>query len=292
MQNPAYVLVTAARNEEQFIAQTIESVVAQTVQPLQWVIISDASTDQTDRIVQRYADQYPFIRLLRLTKDHPRNFGAQVDAIRAGVGLLRSCSYDFIGNLDADVSFEPDYFGALLQRFEGRPSLGLAGGTVRELDGSIREACRGERLQAVAHAVQLFRRPCFEMIGGYPALPYGGPDTFAEVAARMQGWDVEGFQDLVVQHYRPVGSAGGILRGRFRQGLMDFSLGYLPSFELARCARRIRERPAVIGVVIRVIGFGWAYASFKKRQVPVEFVQFLRREQSQRLRAFLMSFVR
>src|ERR1035438_8123794 len=146
---PPYVLVTAARNEEAFIAHTIDSVISQTVQPVQWVIVSDASTDQTDQIVVRYAREHPFIRLLRLTKDHPRNFGAQVDAIRAGVALLQSSTYEFIGNLDADVSFGPTYFGDLLLLFRDNPKLGLAGGTVQELDGSTRKAPRGERLRAV-----------------------------------------------------------------------------------------------------------------------------------------------
>ena len=286
MPHPAYVLVTAARNEERYIARALDSVVSQTVQPIEWVIVSDSSTDRTDPIVESYAQRHRFIRLLRLTKDHPRNFAAQVAAIRAGVSLLQSVAYDFIGNLDADVSFGPTYFEVLLGRLEDNPKLGLAGGTVRELDGTIRTACRGERLQSVPHAVQLFRRACYEAVGGYPGLPYGGPDTFAEVAARMGGWDVEGFQDLVVQHHRFVGSAGGLLRGRFRQGFMDFSLGYLPLFEVVKCARRVFDRPALLGPATRLTGFFWAYLWVRKRSVPDRFVHFLRKEQRQRLRAY------
>lgn len=287
-----YVLVTAARNEEAYIQRTVESVISQTARPVQWVIVSDASTDQTDQIVERYAREHRFIRLLRLTKDHPRNFGAQVDAIRAGIVLLQPVTYDFLGNLDADVSFGPTYFSDLLQIFSDNPKLGLAGGLVQELDGTTRKACRGERLRAVPHAVQLFRRACYEAVGGYPALPYGGPDTFAEVGARMKGWDVEAFEGLPVQHHRFVGSAGGHLRGRFRQGLMDFSLGYLPLFELVKCARRLAERPAVLGAFVRLIGFYCAYLTVRKRSVPQEFIQFLRTEQSDRLTAYFSVFSR
>jgi len=50
-----YALVTPARNEEALIEQTILSVVAQTIRPVRWVIVSDGSTDGTDEIVKRHA---------------------------------------------------------------------------------------------------------------------------------------------------------------------------------------------------------------------------------------------
>jgi biofilm PGA synthesis N-glycosyltransferase PgaC len=63
---PTYVLVTPARNEAQFIESTIQSVVAQTMRPLKWVIVSDGSTDGTDEIVSRYAVAHEWIELLRM----------------------------------------------------------------------------------------------------------------------------------------------------------------------------------------------------------------------------------
>jgi biofilm PGA synthesis N-glycosyltransferase PgaC len=54
-----YVLVTPARNEQDFIELTIRSMVAQTVKPLKWVIVSDGSTDRTDEIVEGYAANHP-----------------------------------------------------------------------------------------------------------------------------------------------------------------------------------------------------------------------------------------
>src|SRR3974390_2336269 len=85
-----YVLVTAARNEEKYIEQTLRSVTSQTVKPVKWVIMSDGSTDRTDEIVSEYAKDYPFVHLSRITEDHPRNFAAQVLAINAGCALLQS----------------------------------------------------------------------------------------------------------------------------------------------------------------------------------------------------------
>ena len=42
-----YVLITPARNEDEYIGKTIEAVIAQTIKPEKWVIISDGSTDKT-----------------------------------------------------------------------------------------------------------------------------------------------------------------------------------------------------------------------------------------------------
>src|ERR1700680_4926581 len=131
----AYVLITAAYNEETYIERTILSVVAQTLLPQRWVIVSDGSTDRTDEIVLKYAQTYPFIELLPLREKHKRNFGAQVNAINAGYRQISHLDFDFVGNLDADVSFAPDYFSLLVKWIEGNPDVGLAGGFIHEETG-------------------------------------------------------------------------------------------------------------------------------------------------------------
>lgn len=286
MQDTSYVLVTAAYNEEQYIARTIESVVAQGLLPKAWVIVSDASTDATDDIVETYAKKHPFIRLLRIPEKHARGFAAQVNAINVGWASLWDTDFALFGNVDADVVFSPTYFESLVAKFHENPRLGLAGGVIQERDGSTIREVRGETLRSVPHALQLFRRKCYESIGGYPVLRHGGPDTYAEVMARIKGWEVEGFADLVVYHQRYTGSASGLLRGRFRQGQMDFSLGYDPIFQLVKCGRRIVEHPALLGAMVRLAGFLWAHFTLKERSVTEEFVHFIRAEQRQRLRDF------
>lgn len=281
---PRYAIVTAAYNEEAHIERVIQSVVAQTVLPVRWVIVSDGSTDRTDAIVGEYATQHNFIRLCRTAEAHDRNFAAQVAAIQGGMEQIKGLSCGFVGNLDADVSFGPQYFAQVLERFARDPRLGLAGGYICELVRGEWSPRRTNRPDSVAHAVQLFRRECFEGIGGYVALPYGGPDWHAEVRCRMGGWRVESFSDIWVHHHRPTGSAGGQLRGWYRQGLMDFSLGSHPVFEAAKILRRVRSRPYVLGALARLWGFVWGGCSGKKRAVPDEFVAFLRREQMDRVR--------
>jgi len=285
MKFASYALVTAAYNEKALIEQTIRSIAGQTVPPARWIIVSDGSNDGTDEIVKGYAAQYSFIQLHRITEEHPRNFAAQVYAINRGLSLLEGETYDFVGNMDADISLEPDYFERLLEKFALDAKLGLGGGSIyeRASDGIFAER-RGNRVTSVAHACQLFRRECFLDVGGaYLALPYGGPDTHAEAVARMKSWRVESFTDLKVFHHRRTGSVGGILRGWFRQGKMDYSLGTLPMFEAFKLLRRLAARPYVIGSVVRLAGFLDCYWHGEKRSVPEDFVHHFRHEQRQRL---------
>lgn len=279
----AYVLVTAAYNEEKYIVKTLESVVAQTILPKRWVIVSDCSIDRTDEIVRKFAEAYSFITLHRIEEDHPRNFRAQVSAINAGYDCVKDLEFDFIGNLDADISFECGYFETLLDRFDQDEKLGLAGGYIYELKNGRFEVRPRNATTSVAHAVQFFRRACFEQIGGYSPLPYGGPDWLAEIMSRMSGWTVESFPDLPVCHFRPTASAGGIVRGRFRQGLLDYSIGSGVSFEVIKCISRVTTRPYFIGSLARLAGYLWSLCRREPYAVSPEIVEYLRAEQNARM---------
>lgn len=284
-----YAIVTAAYNEELYIEGTLRSMVAQSQLPEKWVIVSDGSTDRTDEIVRQYSAQHKFIRLHRITEVHERNWAAQVNAINAGFAIVGSLNTAFIGNLDADVTFGPDYFEKLLAKFAAQRDLGLAGGFIRELRGKKFRNRRLNNPRSVPHAVQLFRRECFDTTHPYTPLAYGGPDWYAEILARMAGWKVQMFMDLPVDHHRPTGAAGGfrsLVRYWYRQGLMDHAFGVLPSFEFLKLARRLASKPFVIGALARLSGYGVGHLSGRDRLLPQHVVAFLRGEQQQRVRAF------
>ena len=104
-----YVLITPAHNEAAFIDKTLESVCAQTSPPERWVIVDDGSTDGTAEIVLSHANRYPWIELIRRPQRLDRSFAGKVQAFNAGLERAQSLQFDIIGNLDADLSFEPDY---------------------------------------------------------------------------------------------------------------------------------------------------------------------------------------
>jgi poly-beta-1,6-N-acetyl-D-glucosamine synthase len=283
-----YVLLTAAYNEEAYIGATIESVAAQTHLPERWVIVSDASKDRTDEIVSSYSEKYPFICLVRNEKKHARNFGAQVMAIRRGFEELGCTGYDFIGNLDADLTFERDYFDRLLGKFESDPALGIGGGFIQECgsDGVF----RGRRFNSelsIGHAVQMVRRECYEEIGGWVPMPYGGQDWQALIAAEMHGWSVRSFPDLPVRHHRSTGGGDRVFRNLFREGRMDYSVGSDPLFEIFKLARRFLVKPYGLGSLVRLSGFLWGYWTREERPISDEFIAFIRNKQRRAVRTFL-----
>ena len=180
-----YVLVTPARDEAGFIEQTIASVVAQTVRPAKWLIVSDGSTDGTAQIVRRYSAEHEWIELVEMPERAERHFAGKVAAFNAGYARVRNLGYDVIGNLDADISFDEEYLEFLLTKFADDPRLGVAGTPFRE--GSHQYDYRFTSIEHVSGACQMFRRECFEEIGGYVPVKIGGIDLVAVLTARMKG---------------------------------------------------------------------------------------------------------
>ncbi|MEJ5358032.1 MAG: glycosyltransferase family 2 protein [Desulfobacterales bacterium] len=279
-----YVLLTAARNEAAFIEGTIRSVLLQSHRPLRWVIVSDGSTDETDRIVQRYAGAAEFIAYARTGERRGGvDFAKKVQALHRGRELLQGLHYDFIGNLDADITFGPGYFQELLEIFRKNPHLGVAGGRLYEpYNGKFVPRYLSEE-RYVPGAVQLFRRECFEQIGGYVLNRWGGEDTIAVVAARMKGWQTASVATLQVFHHK-VGEANrGWAQERFREGTMFYSMGSHPLFELLKCLRWLGRKPLFLQGAVRLWGYAWACFRGEGRPVSAEFVRYLRSEQRARL---------
>ncbi len=280
-----YVLITSARNEEGFIEGTIQSVLAQASLPDRWVIVDDGSTDRTAEIVESYAERHPWIELLRRPNRLDRNFAAKAHAVNAGLERVQSLQFDVLGNLDADVSFEPDYLAFLMQKFSEDPELGLAGTpfTEKEYD-SRKDSFEGENF--VAGPCQLFRYQCFQEIGGYVANRSGGIDWIAAMTARMKGWKVQSFSEKRFHHHRTLGTAEkGILSALFSYGEKDYYLGGSPVWEFFRVSYRMTKRPILTGGLALLFGYCWAALRHMERPVTPELMRFHRQEQMKKLRA-------
>jgi glycosyltransferase involved in cell wall biosynthesis len=279
-----YVLVTPARDEAAFIAATIESVAAQTLTPLRWVIVSDGSTDGTDEIVARYAEHYAWIELVTLPPRQQRTFAGKARAFNLGWERLEALPYEAIANLDADVSFEPTYFAWLLQKFCDDPALGVIGTAFQ--DRSLHYNYRFVSIDHVAGPCQVFRRRCLEDIGGYVTSQAGGVDHIAVVLARMKGWKTRTFPEMTYRHHRQMGTASrGVLAARYRAGVLDYLLGSHPVWELFRSVYQTTKTPLVAGGIVLLAGYLSAAVRRPERPVSPEFVAFRRREQLARLRA-------
>ncbi len=283
--NMKYALVTPAKNEEAFIEHTLSSVVAQTIKPVQWVIVSDGSTDRTDEIVRKYAEEHDFIQLIR-REGTGRNFGNKVYAFQEGYEALKAFEFDFIGNLDADIELQPNYYETILGKFAADKSLGLAGGARLDF-------CEGKFVEircaknSVGGPFQLFRKSVYDEIGGYRPLKLGGIDAVAEIMVRQFGWEVRTFTEIVSRHYRCTGTAkGSRFNASFRGGKKLYVIGYHPLFELVKLSK-VSGVKDLLRHGCELAGYLTAALLRYERQVPKDFVKYLHQEQLGRLRHLL-----
>jgi poly-beta-1,6-N-acetyl-D-glucosamine synthase len=288
MSLPTYALITPARNEAQFIELTIKSMVAQQARPVKWIIVSDGSTDGTDEIVQKYAAVHPWIELVRMPERRERHFAAKVNAFNAGYAKVKDLNYEIIGSLDADISFEDDFFSFLLQKLADDPGLGLVGAPFRGVSSNHSYDYRFVSIEHVSGCCQLFRRECFEQVGGYVPVKGGGIDLIAVVTARMKGWKTRTFPEKVCLHHRDMGTAlDSPLGVWFKNGGKDYALGCHPLWELFRTMYQMTKKPVVLGGLLLAAGYIWALTRRVDRPMPREVRKFRQREQMQRLKVFL-----
>jgi biofilm PGA synthesis N-glycosyltransferase PgaC len=285
-----YVLVTPARNEAAFIEKTLASMVAQTSPPERWVIVDDGSTDTTAEIVANYTARYRWIELIRRPQRLDRSFAGKVHAFNTGLERVQSLQFGVIGNLDADVSFEPDYLEFLMQKFSDDPKLGVAGTPFLESAyDSARDSFEGEN--HVAGGCQLFRRSCFQDVGGYVPNRAGGIDWIAVTTARMKGWKTRSFPEKRFHHFRSLGTAErSTAAASFSYGEKDYYLGNSPIWQVFRVAYRTTKQP-LDGLAL-FAGYCWAAARRIKRPVSYELMRFHRQEEMKKLGAIFGNLIR
>ncbi len=288
-----YVLITAAKNESANILRTLESVTAQTRPPARWVIVDDGSTDATPEIVEKFAEEYDWIELIRQPRRDDRSFAGKAHAVNAGLAACSRLEFGVVGNLDADVSFGPEYMAFLVAKFEEDPNLGVAGTPFTEEGGydSTRDSFEGRNY--VPGPCQLFRLECWRQIGGYVANKAGGVDWIACTASRMNGWKVCAFPEKSFHHHRSMGTAQrGKNASMFSYGEKDYYLGGSFVWEVFRCFYRMSKRPLITGGISLMAGYMWAAIRRMPKVAPPEMIKFHQKEQRIKLKRILSAVVR
>jgi len=283
---PNYVLITPARNEADFIELTLNSVISQTERPIRWVIVNDGSTDGTSAIVKKYASTHRWIELIEMPERRERHFGGKAAAVSLGRQRVADLQYSIIGNLDADVSFDSDYFQFLMHKFSENPRLGVAGTAFQEKNVSYNYEFVG--IEHVSGMCQMFRRECFEEIGGYQTIQSGGIDLIAVLSARAKGWETRTFVEKTFTHHRSQGGALHTgLRERIYMGRKDYLLGNHPAWELFRGFYQMLHRPYFIGGALVLASYFWNWLRGVEKTIPQELMALRRDEQLRRLKTLL-----
>jgi len=281
----SYVIVTPVKNEEKFIAQTIESVLGQTIKPSLWLIVDDGSTDNTRAIVERYATGSSFIQLLSRQSNPTRNVGyGGIRAFNYGIQGIDPQKYDYIVNLDGDVLFKPDYFERLFEKFNEMPELGIASG----LGWSYRSGRLFPEKIPENHVpgyTKVYRKECYLDIQPIKELPSW--DTIDELQAQRRGWVTLNFKDIQIVHLKPMAlSASNIFDGKITQGKVSYRIGYPLDFMILRSIKMMFEYPYLIGGMLVLFGYLGSLISREPILLDEELVKYLRQKQRARIIKF------
>ncbi len=282
--SPQYVVISPVRDEQAHLRLTLESVIAQTIRPREWVIVNDGSTDLTGEIIEEYACRHPWIHAVhRKNRGYRKSGGGVIEAFNDGYAALARGEWDFMVKLDGDLSFEPDYFEKCFNYFEHEPRLGVGGGVIYNVmpDGTQQFEPGGPQFH-VRGATKIYRRACWEEIGGFWPAP--GWDTLDEVKANMLGWTTRSFPDVPLRQHRWTGAADGQWRDLVKNGRSDYISGYHPLFMLAKCVARLRSRPYVVGSIALLYGFLAGYLQRLPQVNDARLIAYLRQQQLGRLR--------
>ena len=279
--NIKYIVITPARDEEAHLQKTIESVVAQTIRPVEWWIVNDGSTDRTGEIIDEYSARYPWIRAVhRTNRGFRKAGGGVVDAFNDGYRQVTCTDWEYIVKLDGDLSFEPDYFEKCFNHFANESRLGVGGGVMCYIENG-KKSFEPNPAFHVRGATKIYKRECWDAIGGFWPAP--GWDTMDEVKANMLGWTTRSFPDLHLMHHRATGTAEGIWSGVVKNGRANYICGYHPLFMVGKCIRRFALKPRVLGSVALMYGFLSGYVKrIPKVNDPLA-IQYLRHQQMNRL---------
>ena len=278
-----YIVITPARNEQDNISHTINSMVAQSCRPARWFIINDGSTDRTAAIIDAAALEHPWIvPVHRPDRGFRQQGGGVVQAFNAGYERIRSEPWDFLVKFDADLSFEPNYFERCLVKFTEDTKLGIGGGTIsQEVAGQLVCESPSDPVFHVRGATKIYRRECWEAIGGLLQAP--GWDTIDELKANMLGWTTRSFPDVPLRHHRYTGAVDGTWKNYVKFGLANYITGYHPLFMAAKCLKRIFQRPYFVGAV----GLWWGFCCGYIKQVPQvddsRLIRYVRQQQFNKL---------
>ena len=282
------LLISTAYNEEDYLEATAAAIAAQRRRPDLWLVVDNGSSDRTPEVIERLAAEHNFVRGLNAPEWPSANvrYAPEIKGFNWALGEVADFDWDFVGKLDVDILLDPGHFERLLHEFEGNPRLGIAGSFLVEEHEPGLWIPNFQPENHVNGGVKLYRRDCFDAIGGIQAR--NGWDTIDQTYARMRGWDTQSFRDLTAKHLRRSGVRPGLEAGVARFGECVWVAHYPPELVLARGLRiAVKEKPRLLKGFWFLRGYVKAAVERQARVEDPEFRRFIRREQRGRIRSAL-----
>jgi biofilm PGA synthesis N-glycosyltransferase PgaC len=289
-----YIIISPVRDEGRYLDTTIRCVVNQTIQPVQYILVDDGSTDDTLSIIQRWSAEYPWIIAVHRPnaasgtsqEKHQRNRGRRARAAKEILAFYEGFhrhalpGWQFLVKLDGDVGLEPDYFERCFQEFERDGRLGIGGGEICHLQHGIPVVERNPVFH-VRGATKIYRNACWNDIGGVSS--GAAWDSLDELKANMLGWKTHTFPGLHVLHYRYTGAANGAWQEAVKKGEWNYISGYHPLFMACKVIKNAMERPWLQGAAGLCYGFLRAFFLRTPQVNDKKLIRYIRGQQLRRL---------
>jgi poly-beta-1,6-N-acetyl-D-glucosamine synthase len=276
-----YVIISPVRNEDEFLEITINAVIKQTVQPSEYIIVDDGSTDRSPEIIAKYTQQYSWIKSITRPKGEHRPGGGVVEAFYTGFDIMETKDWNYVIKMDGDVKFAPDYFEFQMKKFEENPRLGMTSGKTYQPKGDdlILDKMPDDHTRGPA---KMYKRECWDAIGGLPKVL--GWDTLDELKAQVLGWETRSYKELVLIHYKPIGfKQKKIVKRELKAGERQHYLAYHPLFVASRAVYRCFQKPYIIAGILNFIGFVYAEIARSEQITDQAIKKHLRKKQMERL---------
>jgi biofilm PGA synthesis N-glycosyltransferase PgaC len=282
--NYRYLLISPCRDEAEYMRQTLDSVISQSIPPAKWIIVDDGSTDNTPQTLAEYRAKYDWIEIVTRSNRGRRAVGpGVVDAFYAGYETINPDDYEYLCKLDLDLRLPPRYFEILMDRMTANPRIATCSGKAY-LEENGRLVFERHADDVSIGASKFYRVSCFKMIGGFVReLMWDGIDCHR---CRANGWIACSWDEPELRfiHLRPEGSSQkSIYSGRMRHGYGQYFMGTGFLFIVASAIYRLNRKPYVLGSLAMIWGWLKAALEGKPRYEDAAFRKFLRQYQRRAL---------
>jgi len=280
-----YTIVIPAYNEEEFIRNTLDSLIQQTNLPYEVVVVNDNSTDNTQHIVEQYASKYEWIKLLNRVSSGEHQPGSKViQAFLAGYETVKT-DYDFIVKLDADLDIPSNYFETILKHFNANQRIGMVGGFAYiEKNGQwILENLTDK--DHIRGAFKAYRKETYEQIEGLR--PHMGWDTVDELLCRYYNWEIKTDESLHIKHLKPTGASYS-KSALYKQGTAYYALGYGIWITLIAASKLAFRKKKLSYIAYYIQGYLQAWRNKQPKMVNQSQEKFIRKYRWQKIKQKLM----
>ena len=276
MSDLTYTAITPTRNEASNLRRLAPCMIEQEARPERWLIVDNGSTDATVAIANELSAEHPWISVLEIPGARAPTRGAPiVRAFHAGLAALKDVEADVVVKLDADVSFDSDYFARQLGVFASSPDLGISAGVCLERNKQGEWVAVRVTRGHVRGAVRAYRRECLPHV--LPLEERIGWDGVDELRAQANGWQILTVPDLSFHHHRVFGARESTWFKWKRQGEMAHFMGYRASYLLVRTAYHVTREPQAVATFW---GYGVARIRRQPRCTAEDAMAYLRKQQS------------